>query len=319
MLKRFIAIILIIILTSAAALILPSCKDGEPDDGKIKVVATIFAPYDFVREIAGDKINITMLLPPASESHSFEPTAQDIIKIQNCDVFIYVGSESDVWVDRILDSMDEKYTENKKIITLMECVDVVEEEIVEGMEENEQDDDDEPEYDEHVWTSPQNAKLIVRAISDVLCEIDDENAETYRQNTASYITKLDDLDRAFRNVVDNAARKTIVFGDRFPFRYFVDAYGLDYFAAFPGCSTETEPSAKTIAFLIEKIKETQIPVVFHAEMSNGKVAETISGETGAKVLTLHSCHNISKDDFSKGATYLELMTKNVDALKEALQ
>jgi zinc transport system substrate-binding protein len=175
-----------------------------------------------------------------------------------------------------------------------------------------------PEYDEHVWTSPRNAKLIAQKISDALCEVDAANAETYKKNTTSYLTQLDELDAKFQAVVDNAARKTIVFGDRFPFRYFADAYGLDYFAAFPGCATETEASPATVKFLIDKVKAENIPVVFHIEMSNEKMANTISEATGAKVLLLHACHNISQADFSAGKTYIDLMTSNVDALKEAL-
>jgi zinc transport system substrate-binding protein len=265
-----------------------------------------------------------MLLPPALESHSFEPTPQDIIKVQDCDVFIYVGGDSDVWIDGILASMD---TSNMKIVALMDCVDLVEEEIVEGMEDDEDededdddddDDDEEIEYDEHVWTSPKNAKLIVQKISGVLCEADAGNASAYKQNTTAYLEKLDELDAAFKDVVSGALRKTIVFGDRFPFRYFTDAYGLSYFAAFPGCSDTTEPSAQTVAFLIDKVRDEGIPAVFHIELSNQKIAETISEETGAAVLLLHACHNVSKDDFENGLSYLELMTRNVETLREAL-
>ena len=325
-------------------------KKVSTSDDKVSVVSTIFAPYDFVREVAGDKAELTMLLPPASESHSFEPTPQDIIKIQNSDVFIYVGGESDAWVNEVLESMD---TSGMKIITLIDCVEVVEEEIVEGMEEehdhedisldeehegeeqegdeheneehaNEEHEDEEHadvehEYDEHVWTSPKNAKLIVQKISDVLCEVDEVNKEIYKKNTTEYLGKLDELDQAFQTVVDQSVRKTIVFGDRFPFRYFADAYGLSYFAAFPGCSTETEASAATVAFLIDKIKEEQIPVVFHVELSNQKMANTISEATDAKVLLLHACHNVSKAEFESGVTYLDLMYKNVENLKEALK
>jgi zinc transport system substrate-binding protein len=287
--------------------------------GKISVVATIFPPYDFTRAIAGDTAEITMLLPPASESHSFEPTPQDIIKIKNCDVFIYVGGESDDWVNGVLESLD---TSNMKIITLMDCVETVEEEIVEGMQEEEEETSDEgeevTEYDEHVWTSPRNAKLIVEKISGVLCEADAPNASVYRINTAAYLQELAVLDGKFQSVVDSSLRKTMVFGDRFPFRYFADAYGLDYFAAFPGCSTETEASAATVKYLIDKIIDEDIPVVFHIELSNEKMAGTISEATGAKVMMLHACHNISQADFVAGKTYIDLMTTNVDALREAL-
>jgi zinc transport system substrate-binding protein len=231
-------------------------------------------------------------------------------------------------------------TSKMKIITLMDCVQVVEEEVVEGMEEEEHTEDheteeehahgeekedahahgeQEPEYDEHVWTSPKNVKRIVQKISDALCEADTANAAFYQTNTEDYLTKLDELDSKFQDAVDNSKRKTIVFGDRFPFRYFADAYGLEYYAAFPGCSTETEASAATVKFLIDKINTEKIPVVFHIELSNEKMADTISEATGAKVLLMHACHNISKSDFERGKSYIELMTDNVEALKEALQ
>jgi zinc transport system substrate-binding protein len=185
----------------------------------------------------------------------------------------------------------------------------------EGILEEEQ----EHAYDEHVWTSPRNAKLIVQRISDTLCGADPANAIVYKQNTDLYLSKLDELDAKFQAVIDGAARKTIVFGDRFPFRYLADAYGLTYFAAFPGCSTETEASAATVKFLSDKITAENIPVVFHIELSNMKMADTISEATGAKVLLLHACHNISKEDFQLGKTYLDIMTSNAEALKEALQ
>jgi zinc transport system substrate-binding protein len=297
----------------------PKPAAGDSGEEKLSIVTTIFPQYDFTRQIVGDKADVTMLLPPASESHSFEPTPQDIIKIQNCDVFIYVGGESDEWVNEVLESMD---TSKMKIITLMDCVEVVEEEIVEGMEEEEEEPtesgEEEAEYDEHVWTSPRNAKLIVQKISDALCEADAANAETYKENTTAYLAKLDELDGEFKAVVAGASRKTIVFGDRFPFRYFADAYGLVYFAAFPGCSTETEASAATVAFLIDKINAEKIPVVFHIELSNEKMANTISEATGAKVGLLHACHNISREDFQAGRTYIDLMNGNVEILKEAL-
>ncbi|GHV43090.1 high-affinity zinc uptake system binding-protein ZnuA [Spirochaetia bacterium] len=293
----------------------------QSGDGKITVTATIFPPYDFVRAVAGgrqasaDKVHLSMLLPPASESHSFEPTPKDIITIQKSDIFIYVGGESDVWVDRILESME---TGKMKIIKLMDCVDVVEEEVVEGMEE-EAEEEEGVAYDEHVWTSPKNAQRIVRSIADTLCEVDSGNVDFYRRNADDYILQLEKLDTEFQVVVDNARRKTIVFGDRFPFRYFADAYGLSYFAAFPGCSTETECSAATIAFLIDKIRAEKIPIVFHIELGNERMADTIAEETGAEKLLLHACHNISKKDFENGATYVDLMRQNVENLRRALQ
>jgi zinc transport system substrate-binding protein len=308
--------ILLIILSAMLCLSLFACKRVAPaDTEKLSIVTTIFPPYDFARAIAGDRARLTMLLPPGSESHSYEPTPKDIITIQGCDVFMYVGGESDEWVRDVLDSMD---TSRMKIVTLMDCVSVVEEELVEGMQEEEEEPGGEPEYDDHVWTSPKNAKLIAQKISDALCGADADNADFYKSNTAAYLEKLDALDAQLQAVVSGGVRKTLVFGDRFSFRYLAQAYGLEYFAAFPGCSTETEASAATVKFLIDKINAENIPVVFHIEMGNERMANTIAEATGARVLLLHACHNITKKDFEAGKTYLDIMTENVSALKEAL-
>ncbi|MDR1239153.1 MAG: metal ABC transporter substrate-binding protein [Treponema sp.] len=313
MMKRIVLFVCVVVSLIAAAC--GGRGNVEKDDGKTKVVTTIFPPYDFVREIAGDQVNLTMLLPPGAESHSFEPTPQDIIRVQNCDVFIYVGGESDAWVDQILESMD---TSRMEIITLMDCVEVVEELVVEGMQEEEEEETEGPEYDEHVWTSPKNAQRIVKKIAGVLAQRDGPNAAEYEKNAAAYVEKLSELDASFRSVVNGAKRKTIVFGDRFPFRYFADAYGLSYFAAFPGCSTETECSAATIAFLVNKVRAEKIPVIFHIELSNEKIADTICEETGAQKMLFHAVHNISKRDFERGANYYGLMSQNLQNLETAL-
>ena len=311
--------IILILLTLAIVLLgVIGCKQNKKtaarnENGKINVTTTIFPPYDFVRQIARDKVNLNMLLPPGAESHSFEPSPKDIITIQNSTIFIYCGGDSDNWIDRILQSMN---TDNMRILAMMNTVEVVEEETVEGMEEEEEEE--EVAYDEHVWTSPRNAILIVKAITELLCEADSANADFYRQNSSAYIKSLEELDTEFTKIVTGAKRKTIVFGDRFPFRYFADAYGLSYFAAFPGCSTETEPSAATVAFLINKIRDEKIPVVFHIELSNERMADTISAETGAKKLLLHACHNVSKKDFEAGLGYLDFMRRNTESLRQAL-
>ncbi|MDR2486470.1 MAG: metal ABC transporter substrate-binding protein, partial [Clostridiales Family XIII bacterium] len=313
--RRHVAAAALLILL--AAVLLASCGapsannpagDGTADETQAKddrrpnVVATIFPPYDFARQVAGGLADVTMLLPPAAESHSFEPTPRDILTIQDCDLFLYVGGESDAWVQDVLASMD---TSGMQVVTLMDCVEPVEEEIVEGMQEEEEEADEateeegdghEAELDEHVWTAPQNAVRIVQKISDALCAADAAHAEDYAKNAAAYIGQLDTLDASFQDVVTNAKRRTIVFADRFPFRYFADAYGLSYRAAFPGCSTESEASASTVAGLIDFIRDEKIPAVFHIELSNKKLADAISEQTGAKVLQLHSCHNISKED-----------------------
>ena len=498
MIKRFLSVLFSLALVVTLCVgCSPSTTQKENDTETLSVVSTIFPGYDFTREVAGEHIELTMLLPPGAESHSFDPTPQDIITIQNCDVFIYVGGDSDAWVKGILDSMD---TSDMKILSMMDLVETVPEELVEGMEEDhghshdhdvdpdeiydrplsdwagswhtiestlssgaldsyiahkaeenstdfatqkentaarwksdyptlvitgegatidgvtvayqyigyqlvegdhgssvwygfeavdtasgtpkylafsdhstgghaeEEEHEDEhehglphfhirygnesfdalttmenwsptyfpadasddavaeamsghgseQEYDEHVWTSPVNAMKITQAISDTLCALDEENADAYRANCAAYLGRLAELDATFRAVVQNAAHKTLIFGDRFPFRYFADEYGLDYFAAFPGCSTETEASAQTVAFLIDKVKAEQLPAVFHIELSNEKMANTISEATGAKKLLLHSCHNVTKDQLETGVSYLDLMTQNVEALREAL-
>ena len=302
--------------TNKAAESTVQADTAKENDG-ISIISSIFPSYDFACQITGGVGELTMLLPPGSESHSYEPTPQDTIKIRNCDVFIYVGGESDSWIDQILDSMD---ISNMKIIKMMDCVETVPEELVDGMEEVEiKHESKEAEYDEHVWTSPKNAKIIVEKIAEVICQADPENALKYQLNTEEYLKQLDVLDQEFQEIVDQGVRKVLIFGDRFPFRYLTDEYGLDYYAAFPGCAAETEPSAQTVSFLIDKVKEEKIPVVFHIEMSNEKMADTICEETGAKKMLFHACHNVSRDDLKNGITYLELMENNVKALKEALQ
>lgn len=315
MIKRFFSILC----TAAAMLLcLTGCSGEQPvsgnDTDKLKVVSTVFAPYDFSRQIAADNADIIMLIPPASEAHSYEPSPQDIITILDSDLFIYVGGESDMWIEDVLDSIEATDT---KVITLMDCVELYEEEISEGMEAEDEDSGD-VEYDEHIWTSPRNAVKMTEKICDALCEIDEKNADIYRQNAQNYIEQLNSLDESFKNTVDTAQRKTLIFGDRFPLLYFVKAYGLNYYAAFPGCSSASEPSAATLAFLIDKVKQENIPVVFHTELSNEKTADIICEETGAKKMQFNACHNLTKSDFESGVTYLELMNRNVDALKEAL-
>ena len=279
---------------------------------KLSVVATSFAPYDFARQIGKDKAEVTMLLSPGEESHTFEPTASDIMLIQNCDVFVYGGGESDEWVDSILDSVD---TGKITVLKMMEITGAVTEKAVEGMETEEEED--EAEYDEHVWTSPTNAVKITKAISKAMREKDKENAGYYRDNTESYIEELEELDREFSAVSALSEGRYFVVGDRFPFRYLADRYAFRYYAAFPGCSAQTEANPVTLAFLINKMKEENIPVVFKVDLSAGNIASSISEATGAKVMTLYSCHVISADDFNQGETYVSLMRRNLEGLKAA--
>lgn len=291
-------------------------QDKNAQGKKLHVVTTMFAAYDFARSVGGNKIQVTMLVPPGSDIHAYEPTPKDIAGLQKCDILVYVGGESDAWVEKILASLDNKKMQKIKMIDIVKPV---EEEVKKGMTIHEEPGHrEEKEYDEHVWTSPANAKLIAAALRDAFSAKDGANKAAYAKNCEIFMGKLTELDKKFKAVVAGSKRKVVVFGDRFPLRYFVDAYGLDYFAAFPGCAHNTEASASTIAFLINKVKTAKIPVVFHIELSNEKIAKAICEATGAKMLQFNTCHNVPKGDFDKGVTYLDLMNKNLAALKEAL-
>ncbi|MGX4601217.1 metal ABC transporter substrate-binding protein [Faecalimicrobium sp. JNUCC 81] len=300
---------------------------------KLNIVTTLFPQYDFAKQIAGDKGDVKLLLSPGQDSHSFEPTPEDIITIQNADVFIYNGGEAEAWIDKVIDSID---TKKVNTIKMMDYVKAVKEEEVEGMEpedehdhekealeqkgeNNNQDHEDEEEYDEHIWTSPKNAIRMVEGIKDTLVKVNNVNSKDYNTNYEKYIKELEKLDKSLTDTVSKAKRKMLVFGDKFPFRYLVDDYGLTYRAAFNGCSTQTEPSIETVTYLINKVKENKIPAIYHIEMSNKKIAKTISEETGAKVLLLHSAHNVTKEEFNKGITYIDIMNNNITNLKEGLE
>lgn len=311
-LKIIIALAVILIATLG---IIIGISNSQKQSEKISIITTNFPAYDFARAVAGDKADVKMLLKPGAEMHDFEPTPSDIIDIEKSALFIYTGGESDEWVEDILSS-----TNVNKSLKMMDAVELVEEEAVEGMEaEEEEEEGEEPEYDEHVWTTPKNAKKIIAKIKDELIAISPENKDSFEQNTTSYSNRLDELDSEFKEIINSAKRKTIVFGDRFPLRYFAEEYGLEYYAAFPGCSEQTEASSATIAFLVNKVKSENIPVVFKIEMSNNKIAQTIADETGAKVLTFNSIHNISAEDFESGITYIDLMEGNLITLEEALR
>ena len=315
--KKISKILLFFVAIVFSIVCLAGCNKNKDDENKLTIVTTNFPSYDFARAVVKDNndVELKMLLKPGAESHEFEPTPQDVIEIKNCSLFIYTGGESDEWITDILDDID---TDKTKVIKMMDLVDVKEEEKVEGMEDEEEDHEEEVEYDEHVWTSPLNAIKIVNALRDEMVSIDNVNKRLYENSAKEYTDKLVTIDNEFKDIVQNAKRNEIIFGDRFPLRYFVDEYNLKYYAAFPGCSAQTEASAKTISFLVDKIKEDNIPVVFHIELSNGKIAEAISKETGAKVLEFNTAHNISQNDFDAGVTYVDIMEGNTKVLKEAL-
>ena len=349
--------------------------DASPEAaGKLKVAVTLFPYYDFVRQIAGDQVDLQMVIPAGMDSHSFEPIPADIRTIQHADILISNGGTMEHWLDETLAALD---TTNMTIVTMMDYVDTVEEEIVEGMEDADHDHDhahvhaaddhdhsnerpeehaayaheaddydhsgetpeehaahaheaddhdyvdhdgheEEIEYDEHIWTSPVNAMKLVDVIGDTLAEADPAHADTYHQGAENYKKELEEIDAGFREVSANRKRNMIVMGDKFPFRYLADEYQLDYRAAFSGCSSDTEPSAKTIAYLIDKVKEEQIPAVYYLELSSHRVAEIIGEETGAEPLLLHSCHNVTRAQFDAGITYAGLMRQNIENLRKGI-
>ena len=297
---------------------------------KLSIVTTIFPEYDWVREILGEKADnaeITMLLDNGVDLHSYQPTADDIVKISDCDLFIYVGGESDEWVE---DALRNAANGNMKVINLLEVLgdSVKTEEIVEGMQEEEHEHEDaeehehEEEADEHVWLSLKNAKMLVRVISKALQELDPDNKDIYAANADAYVKKLSALDADYQAAVDAASNKTILFGDRFPFRYLVDDYGLRYYAAFVGCSAETEAGFETISFLAKRVDEWKLPCVLTIEGAQHKIAETIVRNTttkNQKVLTMDSMQSTTTQDVKNGTTYLSVMEKNLSVLKEALR
>lgn len=298
----------------------------QKSDGKISIVTTIFPYYDFVRQLAGDKADVRLLLSPGSDPHSYEPTPSDIVAIENCDLFIYNGGESDEWVDGVLSSIENK---NVKVMKMMEYVTLRHEQSMdhnhEHAEHEDMDDNDEGhdheegvEYDEHIWTSIRNAERMSASIADELISVDSKNSDYYNEKKADYISSLDSLDKKFTEIANNKKRDTLVFGDRFPFLYFVSDYDLGYECAFPGCSHETEPSTAVVSHLIDFTRENNIPVVFYLELSSGKIAQIISEDSSAKTMQFSSCHNVTKEDFENGATYISVMEQNLEALKEAL-
>lgn len=299
---------------------------------KYSVVSTSFPGYDFARAVTKNtNISTKMLVKPGAETHTYEPTPQDIIDIKNADMFIYVGGDSDTWVKKILKDVDMKKTH---VVKLVDLVSTVEEEIVEGMEDEDEHDHDHdhdhesheykhdhdeeeegPEIDEHVWTSPKKAMEIVKKIADVASEIDADEKTKINDNAEKYVAEIAQVDKDLHQAIDGKISEIVV-ADRFPFRYFADEFGLKYAAAFSGCSEQTEASAKTISFLINKVKQDKVKKIYKIELSNGKIAETVSKDTGAEVLELHSAHNVTADDFSKGVTYVDLMKRNLAALSK---
>lgn len=311
----------IIAVIAAAALGVSLCGCTSPEkseiSGKLKVIATIFPAYDFARQVFGDTADVKMLLKPGQESHSYDPSAKDIVEISGCDLFVYNGGESDQWVESVLKSAPEVET-----FRMTDAVSLLDEEVTEGMQNAGDHDHDEEEhedeYDEHVWTSPDNASAIVKALGKRAAELFPENADSVTANADSYAGKINELDAKFAELLSGEERY-FIFGDRFPLLYFFRHYGLNYYAAFPGCGSETEPSAQTMTFLLDKLRQPDsVPAVFCIELSSRRLGEVLAEDSGLPVVEFHTCHNISADDLTAGETYVSLMERNYEVLSNIL-
>lgn len=345
------AIVLAAVLLCGCGAVRKSGTSGPADekDNKLKIATTIFPYYDFVRQIAGDHVELSLIVPAGMDSHSFEPTPADMRVLQEADILICNGGAMEYWLQEVLDALDASHME---VMVMMDYVEILDEELAEGMEEDGHDHDHnheleenhleyEPEghadglgqeragheghehwkvsgKDEHIWTSPANAMRLVQAISQKLEEADPGHAQIYAQNASEYLNELEELHGQFLEIMRQRKRNMILIGDKFPFRYLADAYDLEYRAAFSGCSTDTEPSAKTIAYLIEQVRQERIPVVYYLELSTRRVTEIICEESGADMALLHSCHNVTRRELESGVTYLDLMKGNVESLRRGL-
>lgn len=323
--KRFFALIMSLSIALALCACGSAGAESAAADGRMEIAATVFPAYDFAREIGGARVGVTLLVPPGSEAHSYEPTPQDILLLERCALLVANGGESEAWLSSVTDGLSHM----PETVYMLNCVSALTEETREGMQEGgilsrshdhggQDEHDGEQEYDEHVWTSPVNAIEICSVICERLCVLDPDGAEYYRANCRAYTDKLAALDALFREAADNASCHTLIFADRFPVRYFVEEYGFDYYAAFPGCTDDAEPSARTVAFLIDKVRAEHVPAVFYIEFSNEKMADIICEETGCKKLLFHSCHNVTAEELANGVSYYELMAQNLVNLKEAL-
>ena len=321
MLKKLCTVSATVVIIAMMTMVGFGCDKQDEKTYKYNVVCTIFPAYDFTRAVIGDveDVGVTMLLKPGAESHSYQPTIKEMYSINNSDLFIYNGGESDHWIETINDALS--LTESRRL-TMMSCIDnLYEEEITEEMtvgEEEEEEEEDHSDYDEHVWTSPINATRIVRGIRDKLIEIAPEHRDEFIANAQAYCAKIMEVDGLFRQVIADKVRNVVVFGDKFPVRYFVEEYGLEYKALYPGCANDVQASSKTKITVINFVNTERIPIIFYIELSNEEDANSICESTGAQKRLFHSCHNLTKQDFDSGKTYVDFMTANAAVLREAL-
>ena len=311
---KLISLLLIAVLVTSCS----SKETGNGADDKLTVIGTVFPQFDFARQIGKDRVKCEMLIRPGADSHSYTgDDPSDILRIMNCDLFIYVGGETDSeWVLRIKDLIEKSDEKCPVFLSLMEVCDVIEESGG-GIAETAWEDEEEPEYDEHVWTSPKNASNAVSAICNAMCELDPDNKDFYRSNCKEYLDELNDIDIGFKDLFDDSASKTLVFADRFPFGYFAEEYGLECYAAFSGCSSQSEPAPTTIASLCNIVNNKSLPYVFYIETSQSDVPDAIVKHTGCRKMLLHSCHTVTQQELDEGETYLSLMKQNLYNLREA--
>lgn len=319
--KGILISILIFIILMLWFFLLKTDNKKIQSNNKLQVVSSNFACYDFLRAIIGNSedVELTFLLGPGKDTHSYDPTAQDLITIQNADLFVYIGGEMENWSGKVLDSLENK--DGIKLICISDYVEKIEEQEVDGAESGESEEDEDGAFDEHIWTSPVNAIKMVESLKNAMIDIDNKNSDRYRENAENYISQIKEVDGMIQNIVDNKKRDRLVFGDKMPMQYFIDYYNLKVSAVFNGCSTDTDPSASTIAYLENKVKEERIPVVLYVELNPGNVASIIASEVGngCEALQIQALHNVSLDDFNNGETWVSLMTRNMDVLKKALQ
>ncbi|MBR6735556.1 MAG: zinc ABC transporter substrate-binding protein [Oscillospiraceae bacterium] len=315
--KRLLALIMALFVLSSCAAAADKTETAKADsEARISVVATIFPQYDFARQIAGGRASVKLLLPAGMESHSYEPTPSDIVAINKCDVFLYTGAEMEPWTQTLLDGGLESDT---LVVDLSQGIAMSETESVTPDDGHEHEEESHHHVvDPHIWTSPVNAMAMVKAVCDAFCERDPDGESIYRENLDKYLKELESLDNDIRSIVENGNRKEIVFGSRYAFHYFSEEYGLTCYAAYDSCSEENEASAGAVAGIIDLVNEKNIPVIYHEEMIDPKVARAIADETGAELLMMHSAHNLSKDEMASGETYLSIMRKNAENLRKGL-
>lgn len=313
--KRIISILLVCMTVICIMPVSGCTKKESKETEKLSIVTTLFPQYDFARQIAGDKADVTLLLKPGTESHDYDPSASDMIKINEADLFIYTGQYMEPWAVTIVDGIDNK---DLDVLDASENITLCKGDHDEDEEEHIEEETHSHEYDPHIWTSPKNAIIMINNILEELCKIDSENETYYRENAEKYIEQIEQIDSDFRQVVSEAKYDTMYFGGRFALLYFVEEYGLNYESAFDSCSSETEPSARLVSHIVDEMKENGAKTVFYEELASTKTAQTIADEVGGNILLFHSCHNVSSDEFKNGATYVSIMRQNVENLKKGL-